>query len=79
MLPTETNTFVYDGSVWEHGADRGFPMHERCQIIISGILDIEKHHALLDKSIGSVKTISISSKPILDMLSGRILNDISKA
>ena len=55
MLPLTTTTFVYDGSVWEHGADKGFPMHDRCQIIISGILDIEKHHALLDKSIEKYK------------------------
>jgi len=59
MLPAETNTFVYDGSVWEHGADKGFPMYERCQIIISGILDIEKHHALLDKSIEKYKDFVI--------------------
>lgn len=51
VLPIETNTFVYDGSVYEHGADKGFPISDRCQIIISGILDIEKHHTLLDKSI----------------------------
>lgn len=55
VLPPETNTFVYDGSVWEHGADQGFPMYDRCQIIISGLLDIEKHHALLDKSIEKYK------------------------
>lgn len=51
VLPLETNTFVYDGSVYEHGADKGFPIADRCQIIISGLLDLEKHHALLDKSI----------------------------
>lgn len=51
MLPPETNTFVYDGSVWEHGADQGFKNTDRMQIIISGVVDNEKHHALLDKSI----------------------------
>jgi len=50
-LPPETNTFVYDGSVWEHGADKGFAINDRCQIIISGVLDIKKHQFLLDKSI----------------------------
>lgn len=55
VLPRDTDTFVYDGSVYEHGADRGFPMYDRCQIIISGILDLEKHHELLDRSIEKYK------------------------
>ncbi len=58
-LPSETDTFVYDGSVYEHGADQGFSMNERCQIIVSGVLDIEKHHALLDKSIEKYKDFAI--------------------
>jgi len=51
VLPEETDAFVYDGSVYEHGADEGFKMRDRCQIIISGILDVEKHNAILDRSI----------------------------
>ena len=51
ILPPETNTFVYDGSVFEHGGDSGFDMRDRVQIVISGRLDVEKHHTLLDKSI----------------------------
>ena len=55
VLPTTTNTFVYDGSVWEHGADKGFDSDDRMQLIISGIVDKEKHHRLLDKSIEKYK------------------------
>lgn len=55
VLPKETNTFVADGSVWEHGTDRGFRMKERALIVMSGILDIEAHHALLANSIDKYK------------------------
>lgn len=50
-LPPSTNTFVYDGSVYEHGADKGFDMKNRSQLVISGCLDIKKHHEFLDRSI----------------------------
>tara|TARA_B110000858_G_C17429659_1_gene304879 strand:- start:237 stop:554 length:318 start_codon:yes stop_codon:yes gene_type:complete len=62
VLPPETNTFVYDGSVWEHGADRGFKNTDRMQIIISGVLDEERHHQLLDKSIETYNDYVIYDK-----------------
>lgn len=61
-LPTDTNTFVYDGSVYEHGADKGFQMRDRSQLVISGCLDIEKHHVLLDKSIEKYKEYYLTNK-----------------
>jgi len=61
-LPTDTNTFVYDGSVYEHGADKGFQMRDRSQLVISGCLDIEEHHVLLDKSIEKYKEYYLTNK-----------------
>lgn len=62
VLPEETNTYVYDGSVWEHGTDRGFKMNERALIVMSGILDIPKHHKLLDKSMKKYKDYILHDK-----------------
>ena len=61
-LPTDTNTFEYDGSVYEHGADKGFQMRDRSQLVISGCLDIEEHHVLLDKSIEKYKEYYLTNK-----------------
>ena len=55
VLPEETNTYVYDGSVWEHGTDRGFTMDQRALIVMSGIIDIPKHQQLLKLSMDKYK------------------------
>ena len=62
VLPDETNTYVYDGSVWEHGTDRGFKMNERALIVMSGIIDIPKHHALLERSMNKYKDFVLYDK-----------------
>jgi len=62
VLPKTTNTFVYDGSVYEHGADRGFNFYDRCQIVISGTIDVPKHHQILEKSIEKYKEYVIYDK-----------------
>ncbi len=64
VLPEGTQAYVYDGSVWEHGTDRGFKMNERALIVMSGILDIPLHHALLDKSIAKYSDYVIRDKDI---------------
>jgi len=46
---------VYDGSVWEHGKDRGFKMNKRALIVMYGIIDIPKHHVLLERSLNKYK------------------------
>jgi hypothetical protein len=61
-LPKDTNTFVYDGSVYEHGSDKGGIMSERLQIVMSGILDVEKHQSLLDRSIKKYKDYYLTSE-----------------
>ena len=55
VLPEETNTYVYDGSVWEHGTDRGFTMDQRALIVMSGVVDIPKHQQLLKLSMDKYK------------------------
>lgn len=62
VLPRDTNTFVYDGSVYEHGVDRGWKMSERLQIVMSGVLSIDKHHQLLDRSITKYKDYYLTSE-----------------
>jgi len=49
-------------SVYEHGADKGFQMRDRSQLVISGCLDIEEHHVLLDKSIEKYKEYYLTNK-----------------
>lgn len=55
VLPEDTNTFVYDGSVWEHGTDKGFKINERALIVMSGIVDKKAHFELVNRSISKYK------------------------
>ena len=45
-----------------YGTDRGFKMNERALIVMSGILDISKHHALLERSITKYKDYVLYDK-----------------
>jgi len=68
VLPEDTNTFVYDGSVWEHGSSCGYKMSERALIVMSGIIDVEKHHELLEKSINKYKDYVLYDKELSTLL-----------
>lgn len=60
QLPPTTNSMAYDGTVHEHGADKGFHPKDRIQLMPMGTLNIGKWHELLDKSIEKYKDYVIT-------------------
>ena len=60
MLPPETNSMAYDGTVHEHGADAGYHPTERIQLMPMGTLNVSKWHELLDRSIEKYKDYIIT-------------------
>lgn len=60
MLPPDTDSFCYDGTKYEHGADRGFHPKDRIQLMPMGKLNQEKWHALLERSINKYKDYVIT-------------------
>lgn len=62
MLPPDTNTMAYDGTVHEHGADAGYHPAERIQLMPMGTLNIKKWHELLDRSVEKYKDYIITTE-----------------
>ena len=60
MLPPDTNSMAYDGTVHEHGADAGYHPTERIQLMPMGTLNVPKWHDLLDRSIEKYKDYVIT-------------------
>jgi len=60
MLPPETNSMAYDGTVYEHGADAGYHPKDRIQLMPMGTLNVSKWHEVLDKSIQKYKDYIIT-------------------
>ena len=60
MLPPETDAMAYDGTTYEHGADKGYHPTERIQLMPMGILDQKKWYKLLDRSIEKYKDYIIT-------------------
>ena len=60
MLPPETNSMAYDGTVYEHGADAGYHPKDRIQLMPMGTLNVSKWHDVLDRSIEKYKDYIIT-------------------
>lgn len=59
-LPQDTTSMAYDGSIHEHGADKGFHPKDRIQLMPMGVLDTQKWHELLERSIQKYKDYVIT-------------------
>ena len=62
LLPPETNTMCYDATTNEHGGDKGYTPDIRVQVMPYGVLDEEKWHKLLDRSIEKYKDYVITTE-----------------
>ena len=60
MLPPDTNSMAYDGTVHEHGADAGYHPTQRIQLMPMGTLNVPKWHELLERSIEKYKDYVIT-------------------
>lgn len=60
MLPPDTNAFAYDGGTFEHGVEQGFGYRERAQLVIHGVYDIPKWHAILERSWQKYKDYALT-------------------
>ena len=68
LKPPSTNTIAYDATTNEHGGDKGYTPNVRCQIMPYGVLDVDKWHALLDKSVERYSDYVIYQKDMDAML-----------